>query len=76
MSEMGCTKGTGREKRGREKGASLISTVREEKEPEGHARKRLEQVALGLSKCYSVMSPLPSPVRAGSSVHASGPLHG
>ena len=31
-------------------------TVREGMEPEGHARKRLEQAALGLGKCYSVMS--------------------
>jgi len=50
--------------KGREKGTLLISTVREGKEPQGHARKRLEQAAWGLSKCYSVMSPFPSPTEA------------
>ena len=38
----------------------LISTVRAGKEPQGHASKRLMQAAQGLSKCYSVMSHLPS----------------
>src|SRR5208283_940739 len=41
---------------GRGKGTSLISSVRERKEPREHARKRLMQAAEGLSKCYSVMS--------------------
>ena len=45
---------------GREKGRSLISTVRRENEPQGHARKRFEQAALALSKWYSVMSLFPS----------------
>ena len=44
-----------------EKGTLLISTDREEKEPQGHARKRLDQAAQGLSKCYLVTSHFPSP---------------
>src|SRR5208282_6378046 len=42
---LGHSQGTSRASRGREKGTSLISTVREGKEPQGHARKRLMQAA-------------------------------
>jgi len=50
--------------REREKGTSLISPVYEGNERREHARKRLEQAALGLRKCYSVMSLFPSPSTA------------